>query len=1523
MIFRIIYAVIYSALVVILTGIPQAALAVVSCQDTINPNTNIRYSDALVSFKAYNGRTYAIAKSAATGGTSAAESFFDFLANITRAYAMTGDSTGSLKNLLSLGQYGAATPVQIDSADTKQFILTQFGKYLGTASTPQSTYINAWKEYGSGGFSAIDGTALSYTNWVSPVYVGQDPQAVVMGADGTWSSGLDGARSSQIVQFDGTLDCAVTFPSPGSGTTTTTPPTGSTTSTGPDLSKPVCGQDLKGDGYAGDPGDTANCLQTAQGLFCPVGSVDCVESYSAPVCPAGSTLNTSRDMCQAVATVTCGAGYTYDASLDKCVEPVTCPDGGTFNPVTDQCEKLVMNQCPAGYTYDSTLDVCRMSADCSGGTLNPTKDRCEIPPTWNCPTGFTYNATSGKCEASPYCPTGTTYNASRDRCEAPLGSCPAGYTYNMVLDKCTAAVSCPSGGSLNGTTDKCEISSSISCPSGTIYNPATGKCEASPTCASPGSYNPVYDLCLTPSTGTTCPTGYTYNATYGSCIASPSCVGGIYNSTTDRCEVASTYSCSDASYVFNAGTGRCEKAPACNQGTYNTTYNVCLQSISHTCPSGYTYNSTTGRCEISPQCSVGTFNPVTNQCEYGAVCVQGTLNSVTGKCDMIVNAPVSLYTNRSPYCYYDYNNPYCNPGYVLNNDGYGDYTCEGCLTSSLYCDDGNGGYYPCSYYTCSDNVQYPYLCQQIDRGCHFGPTAWGMSFSSSGGTGTFTNNACGDPDVGVVKDAYVQYRCGGSIYTTYSGENRSATISCPTNDFLWIDGYYYTSSDGMTVCPAGTTPQIDYKGWATQCTYTSSNEAQNNPTCSYGGNLQGTKCQVNPTCPGGSFDYTAHVCYAAYTPTCPIGTTYDSSIGSCTVAPTCTNGLLDGNQDVCYQSATTGCPSGYILSGSVCTATPSCASGGALDGSIDFCKAAPTWNCPTGYSFSGTYGQCYRTVNCGAGSLNSSLDICQQSYSLTCPSGYALNGTTCQTSPSCVAGGSYNASLDLCDGGSNVCSPPLALDTSVDTCYQPASCSGGTLNAATDKCEAAPTVNCGAWSWDSAALVCYSPPVCNLGAYDVTADECRATVTKNCGTYGWSSSQGKCTWQIVCPKDGSYSLSNTVVYSTTLDECVSDAQHTCPAGTAYNGLPIEKCEAIPICTGNGIYNSTVHSCFLGMNTCPLGTQYMCMNNQGTMQCSPNQCFTAGTSGTEQTTTMDQSMMQNDGQVDQNGNCLDQLYVFNGKASRCRPPGLTVGEINNCCDSNKVGSDDMGSNISTAANGIQTAYELGQVAYYGNALAAGTAQIASITTTASGTVTGMTVVTASGSTATLSGATATGAYGALASGASGAEAVSAGITEYVGALLNPATIVVALVVMAVMKVLMGNGCDQGDIQTGMQAASKDCHYIGDYCEKKWPLVGCIQKAKGYCCFNTKMARIIHEQGRPQLQSFGADGGWGSPNAPNCRGFTPEEFQDLDFSRIDLSEYFGDIEQNLGTEIQGAQTTIQNKVQQQFQATTGAK
>ena len=81
----------------------------------------------------------------------------------------------------------------------------------------------------------------------------------------------------------------------------------------------------------------------------------------------------------------------------------------------------------------------------------------------------------------------------------------------------------------------------------------------------------------------------------------------------------------------------------------------------------------------------------------------------------------------------------------------------------------------------------------------------------------------------------------------------------------------------------------------------------------------------------------------------------------------------------------------------------------------------------------------------------------------------------------------------------------------------------------------------------------------------------------------------------------------------------------------------------------------------------------------------------------------------------------------------------------------------------------------------------------------------------------------------------------------------------------------------------------CHYIGEYCSSKF-LGLCLQHKKTFCCFSSPLARIIQEQGRPQSQ---INISWGQPKTPNCRGFTPTEFQKIDFTKINFSEYFSDI------------------------------
>jgi len=62
---------------------------------------------------------------------------------------------------------------------------------------------------------------------------------------------------------------------------------------------------------------------------------------------------------------------------------------------------------------------------------------------------------------------------------------------------------------------------------------------------------------------------------------------------------------------------------------------------------------------------------------------------------------------------------------------------------------------------------------------------------------------------------------------------------------------------------------------------------------------------------------------------------------------------------------------------------------------------------------------------------------------------------------------------------------------------------------------------------------------------------------------------------------------------------------------------------------------------------------------------------------------------------------------------------------------------------------------------------------------------------------------------------------------------------------------------------------------------------LQKTEAYCCFNSRLARIINTEGGAQI---------GRP-ATDCSGFTPSQFAALDFSRIDLSEFIAEIMANV--------------------------
>ncbi|MBA4092419.1 MAG: conjugal transfer protein TraN [Sphingobium sp.] len=274
------------------------------------------------------------------------------------------------------------------------------------------------------------------------------------------------------------------------------------------------------------------------------------------------------------------------------------------------------------------------------------------------------------------------------------------------------------------------------------------------------------------------------------------------------------------------------------------------------------------------------------------------------------------------------------------------------------------------------------------------------------------------------------------------------------------------------------------------------------------------------------------------------------------------------------------------------------------------------------------------------------------------------------------------------------------------------------------------------------------------------------------------------------------------------------------------------------------------ACTLGADrryACPLGGQYACLSADGvsTPSCSPHACIDTGTNPVETDLPVDDPGTPADGEVDDAGNCLGAIEIFGGRKLRCRPPGLSVTFQNCCKDKGKIVKDGMGSSISSIGTKIAVA---------------------------KGVFTGMKA-----------------AYLAFKAGATAGQAASAGANALIVG-IDPTSIAISLAINFMMEVLL-QGCDQQDMEAGMLRGSGMCHEVGTYCSSK--ILGiCVQKAKSQCCFNSKLGRILQEQGRPQLKAFA--GGWGEVKSPNCRGFTPQEFQALDFSRMDLSEYYSEIE-----------------------------
>jgi hypothetical protein len=97
------------------------------------------------------------------------------------------------------------------------------------------------------------------------------------------------------------------------------------------------------------------------------------------------------------------------------------------------------------------------------------------------------------------------------------------------------------------------------------------------------------------------------------------------------------------------------------------------------------------------------------------------------------------------------------------------------------------------------------------------------------------------------------------------------------------------------------------------------------------------------------------------------------------------------------------------------------------------------------------------------------------------------------------------------------------------------------------------------------------------------------------------------------------------------------------------------------------------------------------------------------------------------------------------------------------------------------------------------------------------------------------------------------------------------------------------CPDAEQVTAMKRDASLCVALGEYCSRRLPILRtCIETTQSFCCFNSRLARIINEQGLVQVGR-----GFGSATSPSCSGFSVAELQALDFSLMDLSEFYAEI------------------------------
>ena len=129
--------------------------------------------------------------------------------------------------------------------------------------------------------------------------------------------------------------------------------------------------------------------------------------------------------------------------------------------------------------------------------------------------------------------------------------------------------------------------------------------------------------------------------------------------------------------------------------------------------------------------------------------------------------------------------------------------------------------------------------------------------------------------------------------------------------------------------------------------------------------------------------------------------------------------------------------------------------------------------------------------------------------------------------------------------------------------------------------------------------------------------------------------------------------------------------------------------------------------------------------------------------------------------------------------------------------------------------------------------------------------------------------------------------------------DPTSLAISLAIMIITDLL---SCTQDEKMLSIKRGERLCIGTGSYCSLEVPLIGiCLAVTETYCCYNSRLARIINQQGKAQL---------GTAVNTSCAGFTQAELSSVDFSRMDLTEFMAEIQSKI--DIPAIQSSMQARI-----------